>query len=239
MKQWQALMAAEEKRTGLPTGLLASLVQQETGGQQRFVDNPGDFHYKAGPNGEKPKSTARGLGGILEGTARDPGYGVTPLKDWSVPEQLRFIADYSQARIKQAGSVEAGLAGYGQGAPYSKQVMARLGNAPVSNPSPLAMPDAQFAQLPMQAPVEAPVVVPENPVVAAPVMPPPEVMAQAVAAQPVAVAPDPWAAMKMAEAQQITPADMNYGGMPAPVQVAQAKGGPDFSSFLKPLRRMV
>jgi len=161
MKQWQSLMASEEKRTGLAAGTLAALVQQETGGQQRFIDNPGDFHYKAVSKGEKPKSTARGLGGILAGTARDPGYGVTPLKDWSAPEQLRFMADYAQARIKQAGSVAGGLAGYGEGGKYAQQVTARMGKGKVvASEIPVEQPMAGGVPVVVEPPqmVQAPVV---------------------------------------------------------------------------------
>lgn len=133
---WLELMAAEEKRTGLPSGLLHSLVKQETGFQQRFLDDPSAAHYAVGPNGEKPKSSARGFG-FLEGTASNPGYGVAPLKDWSVPEQLRFMADYVNARAKQAGSLEGGIAGFGEGPKYAAQVMARLPSARNTQATPM------------------------------------------------------------------------------------------------------
>lgn len=190
MKQWQTLMAAEEKRTGLAPGTLASLVQQETGGQQRFIDNPGDFHYKVGPKGEKPKSTARGLGGILEATARDPGYGVTPLKDWSAPEQLRFIADYAQARIKQAGSVAGGLAGYGEGGKYAQQVTARMGKgAPVPVAPVVPAPAAPVLHGGVPVVTEAPQ------------------MVQAPVAQD-----NPWGEFQQAlPSQPVQVADLNYG----------------------------
>jgi hypothetical protein len=152
---WLTWMAKEEKRTGLPEGTLSSLVKQETGFQQRFLDDPSAPHYSVGPNGEKPKSSARGLGGILEGTARQPGYGVAPLKDWSVPEQLRFMADYTVARSKQAGSLEAGLAAYGEGDGYARQVMSRLGYKPSVKQSAPAMKEQDAPVMVAQAP-EAP-----------------------------------------------------------------------------------
>ena len=58
------------------------------------------------------------------------GYGVAPLKDKSIGEQIRFATEYLAARVKRAGGVAAGLAGYGEGAKYANQVMSRLGVGP-------------------------------------------------------------------------------------------------------------
>lgn len=214
-----ALAAAHEKRTGLPAGTLAAIVERETGNQQRFLDKPDDFHYSVGPNGEKPKSTARGLGGVLEGTARDPGYGVAPLKDWTVPEQMRFIADYTAARTKQAGSLEGGLSAYGEGAGYGKAVAARIGKgAPVNSPvvTPVNMEPVQSVQL-AQAPQQAA----------------PEQVAQSLTPEPIQVAPpmqvDPsWGDFQQAMPRQVQMADLDYGKyMPQ----AQANVAPNFTPF--------
>ena len=79
-------------------------------------------------------STAFGPFGILESTAKDPGFGVVPLRDKSLAEQIRFSSEYLAARSKKGG-LGAGLAGYGEGAKYGQQVAARIGGkgaAPVA-----------------------------------------------------------------------------------------------------------
>lgn len=154
---------AAEKRNGLPTGLMHSLMMQESGGQARFAIDPGAYHYAPDEAGKR-KSSARGLFGILESTASKPGYGVAPLKDWSPEAQANFAADYVGARIKHAGSVEAGLAGYGEGVPYAQQVMSRLGARPqVARVTPVAEPEVLAASLPapsiQAAPPSTPVMV--------------------------------------------------------------------------------
>lgn len=119
-------LAAAEKANGLPAGLLSSIMKQETGNRKDFQDDPAKYHYEKDANGKR-KSSAFGLFGILDSTAKDPGYGVDPLKDKSVAEQIRFAAQYSAARIKAAGGdVAKGMAGYGEGAGYASQVMGRL-----------------------------------------------------------------------------------------------------------------
>lgn len=118
-------LAAAEKANGLPAGLLSSIVKQETGGRQAFIDDPAKYHYEKDASGKR-KSSAFGPFGILESTARDPGYGVAPLKDKSLQEQTRFAAQYAAARIRQAGSLHGGLAGYGEGDKYASQVIGRL-----------------------------------------------------------------------------------------------------------------
>jgi len=118
-------LAAAEKANGLPAGLLSSIVKQETGGRQAFIDDPSKYHYEKDASGKR-KSSAFGPFGILESTARDPGYGVSPLKDKSLQEQTRFAAQYAAARIRAAGSVAGGLAGYGEGDKYAAQVIGRL-----------------------------------------------------------------------------------------------------------------
>ena len=123
-----------EERTGLPRGLLSAIMQQETGGKPDYLVDPAKYHYGLNAEGRRiaghtgKVSTAFGPFGILESTASAPGFGVEPLKDKSLNEQLRFASDYLSARIRKAGSVEAGLAGYGEGSKYAAQVLGRLGN---------------------------------------------------------------------------------------------------------------
>ena len=124
-------LAAAEKANGLPAGLLASIMQQEIGGRKEFLENPAKYHYEKDANGKR-KSSAFGPFGILDSTAKDPGYGVKPLNDKSFDEQLRFAAQYLAARAKSSGSLSKGIAGYGEGAPYAEQVLSRLPNGVMS-----------------------------------------------------------------------------------------------------------
>jgi hypothetical protein len=117
--------AAAEKSAGLPPGLLSSIMKQETGGRKEFLDDPSKYHYDKDASGKR-KSSAFGPFGILESTAKDPGYGVKALQNKSIEEQTRFASEYAAARIKASGSVAGGLAGYGEGGKYASQVMGRL-----------------------------------------------------------------------------------------------------------------
>lgn len=125
-------IADAEKANGLPAGVLKSVMQQETGGKQAYLDDPAKYHYPMGEDGKRRTkngtvSSAFGPFGILDSTAKSPGYGVKPLADKSIDEQIRFSAEYLAARSKAAGSIEGGLAGYGEGQRYSNQVMSRVG----------------------------------------------------------------------------------------------------------------
>lgn len=124
------------KRTGLPDGLMQSIIVQEISGKGEYFDNPAKYHYEPGTDGKR-KSTAFGPYGILDSTAKDPGYGVAPLKDKNnLEEQTRFATEYLAARIKDAvakgGTMEDGIAGYGEGMKYANDVMKRLGAGTVA-----------------------------------------------------------------------------------------------------------
>ena len=70
------------------------------------------------PNIVSPKG-AQGLMQIMPATARDPGYGVTPLRNNSPEENIRFGTDYQAALLRQNGGNRAlAYAAYnaGQGA---------------------------------------------------------------------------------------------------------------------------
>lgn len=137
----------QEQRAGLPTGLMSSIMKQETGGKREYLDDPTRYHYGLNSEGRRiaghtgKVSTAFGPFGLLESTSANPGLGVEPLKDKSFPEQARFAADYMAARIKHAGSLEAGVGGYGEGARYATQVLGRLNKQPAA---PAVMDVAQI-----------------------------------------------------------------------------------------------
>ena len=128
-----ALLAEAERKNGMPKGMMKSIMQQEIGGNRSFLDDPSKYHYGLDANGRRIAphtgkiSTAFGPFGILESTARDPGYGVSPLQNKSIEEQIRFTGEYAAARARAAGSWEGGLAGYGEGSGYASSVMSRVG----------------------------------------------------------------------------------------------------------------
>lgn len=135
----------QEQSLGLPAGMMRSIIMQETSGNAEYFKDPTKYHYEIGTDGKR-KSTAFGPFGILESTARDPGYGVKPLAaDKNLADQARFASEYLAARIKAAGgNVEKGLAGYGEGVEYANKVLAsttpanvaiqQASNAPYTGP---------------------------------------------------------------------------------------------------------
>lgn len=149
---WSTQLTAREQAAGLPAGMLSSIIQQETGGKADFLNDPAKYHYELNKDGKRiaghtgKESTAFGPFGILESTAKDPGYGVKPLQNKSIEEQARFASDYLAARIKAAGSVQGGLAGYGEGMKYADAVMSRLGQAA----SPTTRQEAEAAAVQAQ-----------------------------------------------------------------------------------------
>lgn len=128
----KATLDAAEKANNLPTGILGSIMNQETGGNKAYLDDPSKYHYGLNANGQRiaphtgKVSTAFGPFGILESTGAKPGYGVSALKDKSIDEQIRFTAEYLAARTRSAGSLFGGLSGYGEGSKYASQVLGRL-----------------------------------------------------------------------------------------------------------------
>lgn len=155
------LLTEADARNNLPAGTMAALMKQEIGGNlEKYLGDPTTYHYPVNSMGKRvaphsgKESSAFGPFGILDSTALKPGYGVTPMKDKSLEEQVRFASEYLAARSAKAGSLQAGLAGYGEGAKYADQVLARAGvgatpvSAPVANPPPMAplpIPDIQIA----------------------------------------------------------------------------------------------
>ena len=218
------MLGEADKRNGLPPGTMFSVMQQETGGKAQYLDDPTTYHYGKNEDGKRiaghtgKVSTAFGPFGILESTARDPGYGVAPLKDKSLGEQVRFASDYLAARSKQAGSLQGGLSGYGEGGKYGQQVMNRIGDAPVqvAKQAPVKQP-VQIAPQEMQAADEAAQV------------------AQTQQAQQVAPAEqaDPWQEFlakvrgKEEPAEPVQVASLQYGAPQMQVQV------PDFMAAVQ------
>lgn len=137
-------LAEAERRTGLPPGVLKSIIRQETGGDKSYLEDPAKHHYPLGADGKRRTkngtiSSAFGPFGILaDSTAKNPGFGVEPLKDKGIDEQIRFASEYLAARSKRAGGIAGGLSGYGEGDKYSRQVLSRLGPPGAGEGTPAA-----------------------------------------------------------------------------------------------------
>ena len=147
------LLSNADRQFGFPMGTMNAVLQQETRGNQKYIQDPTAYHYPLNAKGKRVAghtgkiSTAFGPFGILESTAADPGYGVKPLQDKSLQEQVRFASEYLAARAKRAGGLEQGLASYGEGPKYAQAVMGRLGAAPVvAQAQPAVQPVPQVPQ---------------------------------------------------------------------------------------------
>ena len=153
-----ASMAAVEQKHGLPAGTMMALMQQEIGGNNKYLQDPAAYHYGLNAEGRRVAphtgkiSTAFGPFGILESTAAQPGFGVAPLKSKSIEDQIEFAGAYAAARAKQAGSLEGGLAAYGEGSRYGKQVMARIPGGLFGEPTVMATVPTEVPV--QQAPVQ-------------------------------------------------------------------------------------
>lgn len=254
------LLAAADKRNGFPAGTMASVMQQEIGGNNKYLDDPTAYHYAANDKGQRiaghtgKVSTAFGPFGILESTAAKPGYGVAPLKDKSLEEQVRFASDYLAGRSKSAGGLSAGLAGYGEGEKYSREVMGRINmqtyvpRRPV--PTEAVAPVQMEATKPVQSPIQmAQASVAPIPQEIAPVAQAPQQIAQGIPEQIAQGIPeqgvDPWLAFQegMRQKQQVAPSDLAYAPqMPVTPDFMAAVGGtptvatPQFQGYQRPDR---
>lgn len=120
--------APTENLTGTLPPIIPNQIQVESGGDVNAVSPKG----------------ARGATQIMPATAQNPGFGVEPMRDDSVDEQLRFQSDYMRALTKYyAGDVKKALSAYNAGpgnvdrngiinAGYVDKVM---GQGPVKGPS--------------------------------------------------------------------------------------------------------
>jgi hypothetical protein len=239
------LLAAADKQRSFPPGTMLSLMQQESSGKAQYLNDPTTYHYPLNAEGKRIAghtgkiSTAFGPFGILESTAKDPGFGVKPLADkTSLAEQVRFAADYLDARSKSAGSLSGGLAGYGEGAKYATQVARRRDGVVAADPAA-----SMVAQVPAALPVDA-VQRTASPVVAEPAM----AVAQApvLAAGPVQPQPQtsPWQdylaqldAQPQGQPAAIQPADMAWGQAAGPDPTATVTA-PDFTSLVNPMTQV-
>lgn len=106
-EQYVGMVREAARTAGIDPMLFQALIGQE-GGWQR-------------PDGSFPVSRAgaRSIGQIMPATARQPGYGMSPI-DLDAAERdpamaLRWAAQYLAAMIREAGSVQGGVAAYNAG----------------------------------------------------------------------------------------------------------------------------
>lgn len=250
------LLAAKDAQKGFPAGTMQAVMQQEVGPQAgKFLADPTAYHYEANDKGQRVAkhtgkvSTAFGPFGILESTARDPGYGVKPLADkTSFSAQLDFAADYLGARAKQGGSLVKGLAGYGEGSQYGAQVVAKIPGAATAASSPVVLPPARAAGAPYAAvvPVADPQPAPVQVAFQAPAPVEEHIPVDASIQAPVQVAEasqgrDAWQAFLQSMPEAGAPAEVtsfrSYGRSVnlGPRASAQSRR-PNFSSFASWLR---
>lgn len=99
---YASLADSYARRYGLDPALYRALIQQESGWNPRARSEDGAY----------------GLTQAMPDTARQPGYGVAPLRDPGRPdEQLRFGAEYLRAMLDEfGGDVVKALAAYNAGA---------------------------------------------------------------------------------------------------------------------------
>jgi hypothetical protein len=115
--------AVRPERKPLPTNYTAiankylpSLIKAESGGKHLGKDGKILTSNKG----------ARGVAQIMPKTGKNPGYGVTPLRDDSEGEHRRFALDYFTAMVKTFdGDVEKAAAAYNAGVGTVKKAMTK------------------------------------------------------------------------------------------------------------------
>jgi len=73
---------------------------------------------------------AKGIMQVLDGTNKDPGFGIEPAKDASPAERARVGRDYLQAMLQRYGNQTVALAAYNWGPGSVDKVLERMGSGP-------------------------------------------------------------------------------------------------------------
>lgn len=115
MSQLDGYIQKYAKKFGVRPDILARMVFQESSNNPRAV----------GP--ETSQGTAKGAAQALDSTARDPGYGVAPLKNqFDLEDSVRFGAEYLAMNLKKfGGNYELALAGYHSGPARVERLLAQ------------------------------------------------------------------------------------------------------------------
>lgn len=135
---YEPLIQKASQETGIPANILTGLFAQESGFR---------------PDARNPRSTATGIGQVLDSTAANPGFGLPPLSPEARLDPAQAIpwsARYLAARAQGLGAtdwnnpqhVERALRAYGENTPeYARGVMQRAGLE-----TPAQMPPQQGQQ---------------------------------------------------------------------------------------------
>ena len=115
MSQLDGYIQKYASKFGVRPDILARMVFQESSNNPRAV----------GP--ETSQGTAKGAAQALDSTARDPGYGVAPLKNqFDLEDSVRFGAEYLAMNLKKfGGDYELALAGYHSGPARVEKLLAQ------------------------------------------------------------------------------------------------------------------
>lgn len=114
--RWRADISAAEARHGIPAGLLARLLYQESRYRSDVID--GRTRSRVG---------AKGIAQIIDLTGRAPGYGVAPIIDASGDHRtdparsIAFAGAYLAAMHRTFGTWPLALAAYNWGPGYLAQ----------------------------------------------------------------------------------------------------------------------
>ena len=124
-RQWRRRLGIGSNEAPSPTAgplalksIFSSLIEQESGG----------LHY--GADGKLLRSSAGALGitQLMPSTARNPGYGISPVANDSKEEYLRVGREYFYAMVKEFdGDTQKALAAYNAGAGTVKRAVDMVG----------------------------------------------------------------------------------------------------------------
>ena len=199
--------------------------------------------------------TAKGEMQVLDGTARDPGYGVAPAKDGSPQELARVGAQYAEALLNHFGGDEAKAgAAYNHGPGNVQKLLAKHGSKWMeylpqetkNYVASLGSKAASVTRAPLMA--AAPAALPEGAALQgaagpAPVILPPEMVARLsapAASQYEAGGPDAWTTFLKSmpgQAQPVNVADIDYENPRLSTQLPEfqlaqvANRKPNFEAF--------
>jgi len=98
-----------------------------------YYDRVLQVESNGNPNAVSPKG-ARGLMQVMPNTGRDPGFGITPLRNNSPEENVRFGRDYLDAMHNRYGDPTAALVAYNAG-PAVADEWVRSGRDPSKLPA--------------------------------------------------------------------------------------------------------
>lgn len=227
------LLADADKRKGFPPGTMLSMMSQEAGGNfEKFISDPGAYHYPLNAEGKRVAkhsgviSTAKGPFGITDSTAKKPGYGVSPLVGTTFEDHLNFAADYLGGRAKAAGSLEGGMAGYGEGAKYASQVVDRRDGQTQSAGLRVPVQVAQSANMNVGSTTEGQSLPPGS----SKNIPPEQGVASA---EPALFTPNEWVAFTRAMHDSGAPAALDQNQSPTAAPVYAGVQVPDFLQGLR------